>query len=130
MKQMEGTKLPISVAIITKNEEEKLRDCLESIAFIEDIVVVDSGSSDRTVEIAASYGARVFEEPWRGFSDQKQFAIDQAKYDWVLLLDADERSAYINGDAICRTESTPRRAAEGAPRLAVVQLSGQLGVGR
>lgn len=91
MKQMQSSKLPISAAIITKNEEEKLPDCLESLACIEDIVVVDSGSSDRTVEIAETFGARVFEKPWRGFSGQKQFAVDQAKYDWVLILDADER---------------------------------------
>lgn len=89
--QVESTTLPISAAIITKDEENKLPDCLKSISFVDDIVVVDSGSTDNTVEIAKSFGARVFIEPWRGFSGQKQFAVDQAEHDWVLLLDADER---------------------------------------
>ena len=91
MMQVESTTLPISAAIITKDEENKLPDCLKSISFVDDIVVVDSGSTDNTVEIAKSFGARVFIEPWRGFSGQKQFAVDQAEHDWVLLLDADER---------------------------------------
>jgi glycosyltransferase involved in cell wall biosynthesis len=81
----------ISVAVITRNEEERISACLESVAFADDIVVVDSGSSDRTVEIAQSYGAKVFVEPWRGFSRQKQFAVDNCRHDWVLILDADER---------------------------------------
>ena len=70
-------KIPISVAIITKNEEERLPDCLESVAFADDVVVVDTDSNDRTVEIARSYGARVFIEPWQGFSHQKQFAVNE-----------------------------------------------------
>lgn len=86
-----NTKPPLSVAIITLNEEDRLPDCLQSIAFADDIVVVDSGSSDATVKIAKQYGARVFQETWRGFGPQKQFAIDQCKNDWVLILDADER---------------------------------------
>ncbi|MCL7487664.1 MAG: glycosyltransferase family 2 protein [Desulfobulbaceae bacterium] len=91
MNKEEEVRIPISVVIITKNEEEKLPGCLESISFADDVVVVDSGSSDRTVEIAKSYGARVFVEPWQGFSYQKQFAVDHGMYDWVFILDADER---------------------------------------
>lgn len=89
--QMEYSTTPISVAIITKNEEDKLPECLASVSFAEDIVVVDSGSTDQTVAIAKKIGARVFIEPWQGFSYQKQFAVDQSKHDWVLILDADER---------------------------------------
>jgi len=84
-------KFPLSVAIITLNEEDRLADCLMSVLFAADVVVVDSGSTDRTAEIAREYGARVFIEPWRGFGQQKQFAIDQCRERWVLVLDADER---------------------------------------
>ena len=85
------TKNLLSVAIITKNEEERLPDCLGSVAFADDVLVVDSESTDKTVEIAKSFGARVLIEPWRGYSGQKQFAVDQCYYNWVLILDADER---------------------------------------
>ena len=85
------SKLPISVAIITKNEEERLPACLASVAFADDLVVVDAESTDLTADIARAAGARVFVEPWRGFGPQKQFAIDQCQNQWVLILDADER---------------------------------------
>ncbi|HIJ77970.1 MAG: glycosyltransferase family 2 protein [Desulfobulbaceae bacterium] len=88
---MSEAKLPLSVAIITKNEEERLADCLASVLFADEVVVVDSGSVDRTVEIAGQYGAVVYDEPWLGFGRQKQLAIDRCKNDWVLVLDADER---------------------------------------
>ncbi len=84
-------KLPLSVAIITKNEEDRLPDCLGSVVFAEEVVVVDSGSTDRTVAIAKECGAKVFEEAWHGFGPQKQMAIDNCSNDWVLVLDADER---------------------------------------
>jgi len=84
-------KIPLSVAIITLNEEDRLPACLESVEPADDIVVVDSGSVDHTVDIASKYGARVFTEPWRGFGLQKRFAIDKCLHEWVLLLDADER---------------------------------------
>lgn len=84
-------RMHVSVAIITINEEERLPGCLNSAAFADDILVVDSGSSDKTVEIARTLGSRVMHEPWRGFSAQKQFAVDHCLYDWVLILDADER---------------------------------------
>ena len=84
-------KLPLSVAVITKNEEERLPECLASVSFASDLVVVDSGSSDRTVEIARAADARVYDLEWRGFGPQKQFAIEQCREGWVLVLDADER---------------------------------------
>ncbi|MDQ5984341.1 MAG: hypothetical protein CSYNP_00034 [Syntrophus sp. SKADARSKE-3] len=84
-------KIPISVAIITKDEAHNLPRCLSSVAFADQIVVVDSGSTDGTLEIAQAFGCDVFREPWRGgFGAQKQFAIDQCHHDWVLVLDADE----------------------------------------
>ncbi len=91
MKRSEEGNIPVSVAIITRNEEERLPDCLESVSFADDVVVIDSDSTDRTVEVAKAHGARVFVEPWQGFSYQKQFAVDKCRHDWVLILDADER---------------------------------------
>ncbi len=79
------------MAVITKNEAANLPDCLKSIAFAEQIVIVDSGSTDETVTIASGFGCDVFSEPWRGFGPQKQFAIDQCQHSWILVLDADER---------------------------------------
>ena len=81
----------LSIAIITKNEAENLHDCLNSVRFADQIVVVDSGSNDDTVKIAHDFGCDVFVEKWRGFGPQKQFAIDKCKHRWVLVLDADER---------------------------------------
>jgi len=80
----------LSVAIVTLNEEETLARTLASVAWAEEIVVVDSGSTDRTAEIARSFGARVIEREWPGFAAQKNFAIAQCSGTWVLSLDADE----------------------------------------
>ena len=83
---------PLSVVIITKNAAVQLAACLESAAFADEIVVVDSGSDDATAELAAACGARVIQKKdWLGFGRQKQFAVDAARHDWVLCLDADER---------------------------------------
>ena len=84
-------KIPLSVAIITKNEEENLPDCLRSVAFARQIVVVDSGSTDNTIRIATDCGCDVYSEGWRGFGPQKQLAIDRCEHPWILVLDADER---------------------------------------
>ena len=80
----------LSVAIITFNEEANLGRTLESVRWADQIVVVDSGSTDRTVEIARGFGAEVIERPWPGFAAQKNFAISQCTGTWVLSLDADE----------------------------------------
>ncbi|MBX3041903.1 MAG: glycosyltransferase family 2 protein [Bdellovibrionaceae bacterium] len=83
-------KLPLSLVVITKNEEANIERCLRSAPFAADIVVVDSGSTDQTVNLAERHGARVFTEPWRGYGPQKKFAVGKATHDWVLSLDADE----------------------------------------
>lgn len=82
--------MTLSVAIVSHNEEANLGRTLESVKWADEIVVVDSESTDRTCDIAREYGARVVVEPWRGYVAQKQFAIDLCTKDWVLLLDADE----------------------------------------
>lgn len=86
-----ASRAPLSAVLITRNAAAVLDACLESIAFVDEIVVVDSASSDSTVEIATRRGARVVQKEWLGFGRQKQYAVDQAKHDWVLCLDADER---------------------------------------
>ncbi|MGO9378187.1 MAG: glycosyltransferase family 2 protein [Dissulfurispiraceae bacterium] len=84
-------KIPLSIAIITKNEELNITEALESIRDFNDIVVVDSFSTDRTLEICRNYTDRIYQHEWMGFSTQKQKAVDYAKNDWVMILDADER---------------------------------------
>ena len=82
--------MTLSVVIITFNEEDNLPRTLESVKWADEIIVVDSLSTDRTVEIARSYGAKVFIEPWKGFAAQKNSALEKATGDWILSLDADE----------------------------------------
>ena len=81
----------LSVIIITKNEAANIRACIESVAWADEIIVVDSGSNDGTVEICRELGAQVFVHDWPGFGAQKNRALDYASRDWVLSLDADER---------------------------------------
>ena len=80
----------VSAVVIAKNEESAIGACLDSVAWCNEIVVVDSGSDDRTREIAAARGARVIEHAWEGYGKQKNFAVRQAANDWVLCVDADE----------------------------------------
>ncbi|MBS0569554.1 MAG: glycosyltransferase family 2 protein [Proteobacteria bacterium] len=80
----------LALVVTTFNSAATLGRCLASAAFADDIVVLDSGSTDATREIAARHGARIFVEPFHDYSTQKQSAIDKAAHDWVLLLDADE----------------------------------------
>ncbi len=81
----------LSVAVIALNEEERIRACLESVAWADEVVVVDSGSSDKTVEIAREFTDRVLFRAWTGYGAQKNFAVAQCQGDWLLSLDADER---------------------------------------
>lgn len=81
----------VTACVIARDEQLRLPGCLASLAFCDEVVVVDSGSRDRTVEIARAAGAVVVEHPWRGFAVQRNVAIDHATGDWVLEVDADER---------------------------------------
>jgi len=82
--------LSLSVVIVTFNEEANLGRTLASVAWADEVIVIDSGSTDRTREIAESFHAKFFVEPWKGFAAQKNSALSQAAGDWILSLDADE----------------------------------------
>ena len=81
----------LSVTVITKNEAGNIEDCLRSVAWAQEIVVVDQFSSDGTADMAKGLGARVYQESWKGFALQKNSAVEKAMGDWILSLDADER---------------------------------------
>ncbi len=84
-------KASLSVCIVTYNEEKNIRDCLKSVAWADEIIIVDSFSSDKTVEICREFTDVVVQREWKGQIDQKSFALTRAKHEWVLLIDADER---------------------------------------
>jgi glycosyltransferase involved in cell wall biosynthesis len=90
----------ISLIVITRDEEELIGQCLRSASFCNESIVIDSFSTDRTVEIAKSLGAHVFEQDFTDYVRQKQIALDHATSEWVLLLDADEQATYELGREI------------------------------
>jgi glycosyltransferase involved in cell wall biosynthesis len=107
----------LSAAIITKNEEANLRRTLESIRWANEIVVVDSGSTDKTVDIASAFGAKVIREEWRGFGRQKNYAIEQCTSEWVFSLDADEEVSEALAQEITHLlEESPEADAYFVPR--------------
>lgn len=111
--------MKISAAIITLNEERNLGRAIESLRCCDEIVVVDSGSTDRTLEIATKLGARVVESDWRGYAGQKNFATSACEYDWVLSLDADESlSESLEGEIWQLKKTGPRYDGYTMPRLA------------
>jgi glycosyltransferase involved in cell wall biosynthesis len=83
-------KKPLSLVVITRDEEDHIERCIKSVPFASDVVVLDSFSQDKTVERAKALGARVFQEKFLGFGPQKNRAVELANHDWVLCLDADE----------------------------------------
>ncbi len=99
----------LSVILITKNEAANIRDCLESVSWADEIIVVDSGSSDDTVSLAREMGAKVYEHAdWPGFGPQKNRALSYATHDWVLSIDADERATPELRDEIARVLESPQ----------------------
>ena len=90
------TNQAISAVIITHNEEANIPKCLSSLQGFDEIIVVDSGSSDKTIEIAKTHGAKVIHQEWLGFGPQKKFAVAQAKNNWIFSIDADE---YLSDDS-------------------------------
>ena len=83
--------MKISAVIITLNEEKNIADAIRSLAWVDEVLVIDSGSTDKTPEIARSLGAKILTNPWPGFAAQKQFGVENAANDWILSIDADER---------------------------------------
>lgn len=108
--------MPLSVAIITRNAASQLESCLASVPFAEEVVVVDSGSTDGTIELARRFGARVIEKEWLGFGPQKQFAVEAASHEWVLCLDADESLSEELRDSITAEIKAPRGFVYTMPR--------------
>jgi glycosyltransferase involved in cell wall biosynthesis len=104
--------------VVTLDEEERLRRCLESVAWADEIVVVDAGSEDKTVQVAREFTDRVIVRAWPGFAAQKNFALEQAQGEWLLSLDADEEvspelraevTAILAGDGAHAGYAVPRR---------------------
>jgi len=100
----------LSVVVTTLNNADTLDACLRSVAWADDIVVLDSGSSDATLAIAAHYGARIHAQPFAGYSAQKQAAIDLARHRWVLLLDSDESLPATSAAVLRQVLQAPRHA--------------------
>jgi glycosyltransferase involved in cell wall biosynthesis len=114
-------KIPLSVVIIAKDAASQIGECIDSVKFADEVLVVDSGSNDATRAIADVAGCRVIEKEWLGFGRQKQFAVGEAKHDWVLCLDIDERvssalEASIRAVFEPPTASTTSRHAYRMPR--------------
>jgi len=109
----------LSACLIVMNEADRIGDCLASLDFCDEIIVVDSHSTDATRELARVAGARVIERDWAGFGAQKQFAVEQATHDWILALDADERLSSELRQEIIALRETGFAGADGwsMPRL-------------
>jgi glycosyltransferase involved in cell wall biosynthesis len=109
----------LSACIITYNEADRIETCLRALAFCDELLVVDAHSSDDTRQRAAALGARVIERDWPGYRSQKQFAIEAARYDWVLCVDADEVVSAPLRDEISalRAAGFPRCAGWSLPRI-------------
>jgi glycosyltransferase involved in cell wall biosynthesis len=118
----------LTACLIVRDEEERLPDCLASLGFCDEVVVVDSGSTDRTCELAREAGARVLASPWRGFAVQRNVALDAAGGEWVIEVDADERVSEELAAEIRRfLEAPPPRVRMAALPLRDVFLGTPLG---
>lgn len=113
----------VTACIVAFNEEDRIADCIRSVSFCDEVVVVDSHSSDRTREIARELGAKVIERDWPGYGAQKEFATRVARHDWILSLDADERATPKLRDEILALERDGFRGRVGwrMPRLTAWQ---------
>jgi glycosyltransferase involved in cell wall biosynthesis len=107
---------PLSAVVTTLDNAATLEACLQGLRFCDEIVLLDSGSSDDTLAIARKHGARIFSEPFKGYGPQKQSAIDKATHDWVLLLDADEALGEAAREVIERELEAPRAQGYRLPR--------------
>ena len=111
-------KVPLTVTVITLNEAANIDACRASADFAGEVIVVDSGSADATVDIARARGARVMTREWPGYSAQKNFAADQASHDWILSVDADERiTPELAAEVRQIVERNPSEAGYRIPRV-------------
>jgi glycosyltransferase involved in cell wall biosynthesis len=111
--------MKITATIITLNEERNIARAIESLRCCDEILILDSGSVDRTVELAEKLGARVIEAGWRGFAGQKNWAAEQAAHDWILSLDADEAlSESLEAEVLTLKKNGPRFDGYTMPRMA------------
>src|SRR2546428_1191531 len=107
------TRGSVSAVVVTLNEEERLRACLESLTWADELVVVDDESSDQTGQIAREFTDRVWVRPWPGFAAQKNFALEQATSDWILSVDADEEVSPELREEIRAVLGRPGEGADG-----------------
>jgi len=111
--------MKISATIVTLNEERNIARAIESLTCVDEVLVVDSGSTDKTREIAERLGARVVEEPWRGYTGQKNYAAGCAAYDWIFSIDADESvTPDLSAEILAVKNDGPRFEGYSFPRLA------------
>jgi glycosyltransferase involved in cell wall biosynthesis len=111
--------MKITATIVTFNEERNIARAIESLRCVEEILVVDSGSTDRTVELATNLGVRAIESHWRGYAAQKNFAAESATHDWILSIDADEAlSESLEGELWTLKKKGPSYDGYSMPRLA------------
>ena len=110
---------PLSVIVITRNEERNIVACLESVTWADDIIIVDAQSGDATATLARQFTQKIFVEPWKSFSEAKKFAVTKSRHDWVLWLDADERvTPTLAAEIQSLLESSPTQAAYSVARRA------------
>ncbi len=113
-----GQKVALSAAVVAQNEAERIGPCLDSLSWVDEIIVVDGGSADGTQNLCRQHGARVIEHPWEGYSIQKNRALGEASHPWVLSVDADERVTedlrqeiedLLSGEPACNGYYIPRK---------------------
>jgi glycosyltransferase involved in cell wall biosynthesis len=97
----------ISAVIITYNEERNIVECLDNVKWVDEIVIVDANSQDRTIELCRKFTNKIYKRPWPGFGPQKNFGIHQASSDWILIVDADERVPIVLRDEILEIVRQP-----------------------
>jgi glycosyltransferase involved in cell wall biosynthesis len=105
----------VSAVIITKNEEENLKDCLDSLQWVDEIVVIDSYSDDNTIEIAKRYTNQVYKNEWSGYAQQRNYGANIASHNWIISIDADERISEELANEIRETLSNPKYVAYNIP---------------
>src|SRR5512143_2970869 len=116
--------MKITATVITFNEEHNIGGALESLSWADEIVVVDSESTDRTVEIARGFTDRIFVRPWPGYSAQKNFAAGEARHDWIFSLDADER---VSPELMSEIEELKSRKEPGTGGFEIARVTFYLG---